>query len=32
MAISSDMDIYEMLQEIPKHENGLINPVKGKRK
>lgn len=29
LAISDDMDIYEMLQEIPKDENGFINTVNG---
>jgi hypothetical protein len=30
LSISDDMDIYEMLQEIPKDENGFINTVNGK--
>jgi predicted acetyltransferase len=29
LSISDDMDIYEMLQEIPKDENGFINTVNG---
>jgi len=30
LALSDDMDIYEMLQEIPKDENGFINTANGK--
>lgn len=30
LTISNDMDIYEMLQEIPKNENGAVNPINGK--
>lgn len=29
LAINDDVDIYEMLQEIPKDENGFINTVNG---
>lgn len=29
LSISDGMDIYEMLQEIPKNENGFINTVNG---
>jgi glutamine amidotransferase PdxT len=29
LTISDNMDIYEMLQEIPKDENGFINTVNG---
>ena len=31
LAISDGMDIYEMLQEIPKEENGFMNSVNGRR-
>jgi predicted acetyltransferase len=30
LTVSDDMDIYEMLQEISKDENGFINSVNGK--
>jgi len=30
LSISDDMDIYEMLQEMPENENGFVNPIKGK--
>lgn len=30
LTISDDMDIYEMLQEIPKDENGFINSSNGR--
>jgi predicted acetyltransferase len=30
LTVSDGMDIYEMLQEIPKDENGFINSAKGK--
>lgn len=30
LTISDDMDIYEMLQEIPKDENGFINSINGR--
>ncbi|MFL0248612.1 GNAT family N-acetyltransferase [Candidatus Clostridium stratigraminis] len=30
LTVSDGMDIYEMLQEIPKDENGFINEVNGK--
>lgn len=30
LATNDDMDIYEMLQEIPKDENGFINSVNGR--
>jgi predicted acetyltransferase len=30
LTINDGMDIYEMLQEIPKNENGFINSVNGK--
>ncbi|MDT8715363.1 GNAT family N-acetyltransferase [Clostridium sp. 19966] len=29
LSVSDDMDIYEMLQEIPKDENGFMNTVNG---
>ncbi|MGZ9583721.1 GNAT family N-acetyltransferase [Paenibacillus marinisediminis] len=30
LSISDDMDIYEMLQEIPRDENGFINSTNGR--
>lgn len=30
LAINDDMDIYDMLQEIPKDENGFINSTNGR--
>ena len=30
LTISDDVDIYEMLQEIPKDENGFINSTNGR--